>query len=58
MSAESEQQHSWVRVGTTYAGVVEKTIVALVYHAGVLRGEQTAADAGGAEADAGPGWYL
>ncbi len=56
MPAESEQSHSWVRIGSTYGGVVAKTIVALVYHAAVQRGEQTGPRGG--EAEAGPGWYL
>ncbi len=56
MAAEPEQNHTWVRIGSTYAGVVAKAIVALVYHAGVQRGEKTGSRGG--EDEAGPGWYL
>ncbi len=56
MTAESEQTHTWVRIGSTYGGVVAGTVVALVYHAGVQRGEQTGSRGG--QAEAGPGWYL
>jgi len=56
MAADTEQSHSWVRIGAIYGGVAAGTIVALVYHAGVQRGEQ--AGSGDEQAEAGPGWYL
>ncbi len=56
MAAESNQSHTWVRVGGTYAAVVAGTIAALVYHAGAQRGEQRRP--GAEQAEAGPGWYL
>ncbi len=56
MAADTEQSHSWVRIGAIYGGVVAGAIVALVYHAGVQRGEQ--AGSGDEQAEAGPGWYL
>jgi hypothetical protein len=58
MTAEPDKQQSptWVRIGSTYGGVVAGTVVALVYHAGVQRGEQTGSRGG--QAEAGPGWYL
>jgi len=56
MSAESKQSHSWVRIGAIYGGVVAGAMIALVYHAGVQRGEQ--AGSGDEQAEAGPGWYL
>lgn len=56
MTPESKQSHSWVRVGSTYAGVVADKISALVYHAGAQRG--TEGGPAGERAEAGPGWYL
>jgi len=58
MNAEIEQSHSWVRIGATYAAVVAEMITALVYHAGVQRGERGRPGGEQAEAEAGPGWYL
>ncbi len=58
MTAQSNQSHTWVRIGTTYAAVVTGKIAALVYHAGVQRGEQAGARDEGEQAEAGPGWYL
>ncbi len=58
MTTESDQSHSWVRIGATYAGVVAETMVVLVYHAGVQRGKQAGPAGDEAEAEAGPGWYL
>lgn len=56
MTAQSNQSHTWVRIGTTYAAVVTGKIAALVYHAGVQRGTQR--ESGAEQAEAGPGWYL
>lgn len=56
MTGESNQSHSWVRIGAIYGGVVAGTIAVLVYHAGVQRGEQRGP--GAEQAEAGPGWYL
>ena len=56
MTSEPRQSHSWVRIGAIYGAVVAGTIAALVYHAGVQRGEQ--ASSSGEQAEAGPGWYL
>jgi len=52
----TESNHSWVRIGATYAAVVSGAITALVYHAGVQRGTQR--ESGVEQAEAGPGWYL
>ncbi len=56
MSAESKRSPSWVRIGTTYGGVVAGMIAGLVYHAGAQRGQRSGATVEPAEA--GPGWYF
>lgn len=57
MNAESKKGNpSWVRIGTTYGGVVAGMLAGLVYHAGAQRGERSGPAAEPAEA--GPGWYF
>jgi hypothetical protein len=58
MIGGSKQKHSWVRIGTVYGAVVAEKIAALVYHAGVQRGEQAGRGGDAERAEAGPGWYL
>jgi len=58
MIGGSKQKHSWVRIGTVYGAVVAEKIAALVYHAGVQRGEQAGRGGDAEQAEAGPGWYL
>jgi len=58
MTAEPDKQQSptWVRIGSTYGGVVAGMIGALVYHAGAQRGGR--GGPAGEQTQAGPGWYL
>lgn len=58
MTGATKQNHSWVRIGATYGAVVAEKITALVYHAGVQRGEQAGRGGDAEQAEAGPGWYL
>jgi len=58
VNAEPKQSHTWVRIGAIYGGVAGGAIAALVYHAGVQRGEREGSGGGGEQAEAGPGWYL
>lgn len=52
----NKHRPTWVRIGTTYGGVVAGMIGALVYPAGVQRG--TRGGPYGDQAAAGAGWYL
>jgi hypothetical protein len=52
----NKQSPTWVRIGSTYGGVVAGMIGALVYYAGAQSGKQGGPT--GDEAAAGPGWYL
>jgi len=56
VTAESQRNPSWVRIGTTYGGVVAGMIAGLVYRAGAQRGERRGP--GAEQAEAGPGWYF
>ena len=57
MTDEPSKHHpTWVRIGTTYGGVVAGMIGALVYPAGMQRG--TRGGPYGDQEAAGPGWYL
>ncbi len=56
MHAESEQSHSWVRLGEVFGAVAEGRLVAVVYQAVAQRGRL--GGPGGDAALTDPGWYL